>query len=166
MRNQNFFGQDFVELRQRAHREAGTVHKSLRLQQAQTQAAKADMRDIAVKTRFRAQYSACVARDCVDDPETGVMARCRIFPAWIAKTGDQLDHITSLEPFSAACPVSPSDFSSIRRHRRPPYCSSKKAPASHLYAAADVSFPSLVALSAPASSVAEGTVADRITGFS
>src|SRR5260364_166586 len=49
MRNQNFFGQDFVELRQRAHREAGTVHKSLRLQQAQTQAAKADMRDIAVK---------------------------------------------------------------------------------------------------------------------
>src|SRR5260363_191371 len=60
MRNQNFFGQDFVELRQRAHREAGTVHKSLRLQQAQTQAAKADMRDIAVKTRFRAQYSACV----------------------------------------------------------------------------------------------------------
>src|SRR5260364_131116 len=107
MRNQNFFGQDFVELRQRAHREAGTVHKSLRLQQAQTQAAKADMRDIAVKTRFRAQYSACVARDCVDDPETG----------------DQLDHITSLEPFSAACPVSPSDFSSIRRHRRSPYYS-------------------------------------------
>src|SRR5260363_115615 len=42
----------------------------------------------------------------------------------------------------------------------------QKAPASHLYAAADVSFPSLVALSAPASSVAEGTVADRITGFS
>src|SRR5260364_219568 len=151
MRNQNFFGQDFVELRQRAHREAGTVHKSLRLQQAQTQVAKADMRDIAVKTRFRAQYSACVARDCVDDPETGVTASSpltvllilssRLLPCLKLKS---LGYIAS----------------------RPPYCSSKKAPASHLYAAADVSFPSLVALSAPASSVAEGTVADRITGFS
>src|SRR5579859_3569648 len=92
VRDQNFVRKDLEELRERDNRLPRAVHISLRLQQMHFFAVKPGLRVETVKAPLVAQCRTCFARQLIDQPEAGIVARRGVFSARIAEPDDQLDH--------------------------------------------------------------------------
>ena len=92
MDDQNFFGLNLEEARERGHRFTGGIHEGLRLQQPHGVAVDVGAGHQAVVAALGNERYLEFACEFVDPPESGVVSRCFVFGAGVAEANKQFDH--------------------------------------------------------------------------
>src|ERR1700730_14911582 len=84
----------FVEIGHALDRATAAIHEAHGLQQPQLGVAEPHLRELALVARLIPEHAAEAAGQLVDEPETGIVPRARVFGPGVAETDNQLERHT------------------------------------------------------------------------